>query len=167
MPPSPASIRENKMTSGRAPPASPPEPCTPCLPLFGVFRSKDSQSSLWLAQPAASAGTWRLQAPACPLAHEGSMGCFPASVQESQASVLHMSGCHPYLCIQPLGAQPAREVFTLQHTCPAQGPRGAGGVRVPGIVSTRRLVKFPAYAGSTWEQRLNASELRLTRGSLC
>ena len=114
-----------------------------------------------------SAGTWRLQAPACPLAHEGSMGCFPASVQESQASVLHMSGCHPYLCIQPLGAQPAREVFTLQHTCPAQGPRGAGGVRVPGIVSTRRLVKFPAYAGSTWEQRLNASELRLTRGSLC
>ena len=119
------------MTSGRAPPASPPEPCTPCLPLFGVFRSKDSQSSLWLAQPAASAGTWRLQAPACPLAHEGSVGCFPASVQESQASVLHMSGCHPYLCIQPLGAQPAREVFTLQHTCPAQGPRGAGGVKSP------------------------------------
>lgn len=59
------------------------------------------------------------------------MGCFPASVQESQASVPHMSGCRPYLCIQPLGAQPAREVFTLQHTCPAQGPRGAGGVKSP------------------------------------
>lgn len=112
--------------------------------------------------------SWDLEASGtCLSAREGSIGCFPASVQESQASVLHMSGCHPYLCIQPLGAQPAREVFTLQHTCPAQGPRGAGGGRVPGTVSTRQLVRFPAAAGSRWEQRLNASELRLARGSLC